>query len=200
MLFDIHKPQEQPAGNRSPLVRTQLAQVWIRSACVEPFLFFFPGCSLFCEALRTASLQVLGAAETSRRSASLRWHSPPEKQHQNKTLDACDPCKCEKYSGTRHGLWSVLPLKCRSSRWGPRSKPPTHTWSLEVACKVTGAITVCDGRPVWSYAVLRLWRPLWWIFKHVQFLRLDMPRQSYSAVSWKLPASTFKFERGSELR
>lgn len=115
MLFDIHKPQEQPAGNRSPLVRTQLAWVWIRSVCVEPF-FFFPRLPslLWSPAdrcwVRTASLQVLGAAETSRRSASLGSHSPLEKQHQNKTMHASDPCRCEKYSGTLHGLWSALPV------------------------------------------------------------------------------------------
>lgn len=74
MLFDIHKPQEQPAGNRSPLVRTQLARVLIRYVCVELAFLFSPAAISSVKPSRDAwfalHLQVLGAAETSRRSTS----------------------------------------------------------------------------------------------------------------------------------
>lgn len=41
MLSDIGEPQEKPAGNRSLLVRAQLARVRTRYVCGEHLFFFF---------------------------------------------------------------------------------------------------------------------------------------------------------------
>lgn len=198
-------PQAARATSRKPKpVSENAVSLGLDSLSMRRAFFFFPGCLLFCETQQTDAGFVLRLSRFWEQQKLLGEAPPSGRIHRLRNNIKIRRCMQAIHVGVKNTLAHCMVFDqlylCRSSRWGPRSKPPTHTCSLVVACKVTGAIIVGDGRAVWSYPVLRFWRLLWWIFKHVQFLTLDMSRQTCSAVALKLPATTFKFVSGSELR